>query len=541
MSKIKNLMANMSDKIEKLGKKFPLTMFLILCVTIVYTIVLDQDLSRNMSQMLEKFYTFCMIWGIGTFFTETWFVQKTHKIISYGITGAIGLIFTRLLTADMAQSTGEIEAILRFLFAYSLVLLLISVYKSMKNEDLKFQEYFLKVFRDLFHITTTYIILMIGITLVTSIFVQLIMDGHYGSILERLLVLTFGLFYVPSMVYTFSGISEKEVNSFIKGLVLYVLLPLTLISMVIIYLYIAKIILFRNMPKNTIYRILAGIFIFAFPVWNMASNYAQDKKFLGKIAKILPYMYAPFILLEIYSIGTRIGGFGLTPMRYVSCLFIVFQVISLVLTFYKKGEKISNLYWYTSVIVVIALVSPFHYENVSNWSQKGILEKTMGENTKFDELSEEEKRRVKGAYQYLKYQNNGEKFIPAYLTEEKAEIIEKYMTVNRENYEYPEYVSLKCELDLNIAEYTQITYVMGNGQSTENTVVGFYHTMQTLDLSDKVQEIISQNQNDDDFAGNNIVKISDKEDFYIARISFSYYKGSKEINHLYVEGYWLER
>lgn len=347
------------------------------------------------------------------------------------------------------------------------------------------------------------------------------------------------------MVYAFSGISSKEVNSFIKGLVLYVLLPLTTIAMGIIYLYLAKILILRDMPQNTIYRILAGIFVVAFPVWNMASNYAQEKKLVGKIVKILPYLYAPFILLEIYSIGTRIGEFGVTPMRYISCMFIVFQVICLVLTFYQKKEKISSIFIYTSVLVWIIFLSPWNYENVSNWSQKQIIEKMMPENMDFKQLSEEEKTHVKSAYQYLKSEINDEKFIPDYLTGEQKAKIEEYYNQNREKYEHPEYVSVECELDLNIEAYKKIRTIEGRNRNSDNAIVNLDEE-KTIDLSKKVDELLEKKQGDEMdldeyFKARNLIKINDWEDCYISRISFSYDKASKKFNYLNVEGYILER
>ncbi len=316
--------------------------------------------------------------------------------------------------------------------------------------------------------------------------------------------------------------------------------------MAIIYLYIAKIVLLRDMPQNTIYRILAGIFIVAFPVWNMASNYAKEKKIIAKITKILPYLYTPFILLEIYSIGTRIHEFGITPMRYISCVFIVFQVIALVLTFYKESGKILQIFIYASILIIISFVTPFHYENVSNWSQKRILENTIPENTDFEQLSTEDKDYVKSAYEYLKYETNGKKWIPEYLSDENKDKIEEYSNVDRKNYDYPEYLYLNCELDLNIESYSQITYVEGENEKDGRLVINVKDNKREIDLKDKINEIILKNQNKEvdletDFESNNIIKISETEDLYISRLSLSYYKTTKKLNFLDVEGYLLER
>ena len=547
MSKIKNLMEKMSSEIKELGKKFPLTMVLIAFVTILFTIAIDQDFSRNTEEILEKIYLFCIIWGIGTIFTEIFFVKKSNKILGYGLTGGISFIFTKILTANMTQNTNQIATTLRLLAAYSLILILISIYKSIQNEQLTLPQSTQKVFRDFFNTTTMYIILNIGIMILATIFVQLILDGHYGSVMERLLVLLFGLFYVPSMVYTFSGISKTPINSFIKGLILYVLLPLVTIAIAIIYVYIAKIILLRDMPQNTIYRILAGIFIAAFPVWNMASNYADEKKMIGKITKLLPLLYTPFILLEIYSIGTRIVEIGITPMRYMTCLLIVFHEIVIGLTFYQKGQKVSQSFWYAALLIFISFVTPLHYENVSNWSQKGRIEKIMATNSNFEELSSKDKDRVKSAYEYLQYNGNSQNWIPETLSEETKNQIEEYTNLERKNYERAEYVYLDCKLELNIEEYSKIKYVNGENEDEQKAIIKLQDSERTIDLQEKVTEVISKNkiydgvELEEDFKQHNIIKISDTEDFYISHLGFSYYEISKTFNYLRVVGYILER
>lgn len=207
MNKFKNLLAKISDEVKELVKKFPLTMLIIVAVTLLVTIMIDQDISRSMRDALEKFYLFSAIWAIGTIFTECYVTKKITKAVSYGVTGGISFIFTMLLT-DWIMA--DIEVTERFLGAYILILILMSMYQAMKNAELKFSEYLLKMFRDLFHISVIYGILNIGILLITAIFVQLILNGQYGSILPRILTLLFGLFYVPSMVYTLSSLSKKK-------------------------------------------------------------------------------------------------------------------------------------------------------------------------------------------------------------------------------------------------------------------------------------------------------------------------------------------
>lgn len=538
MNQFKNLLAKISDEIKELAKRFPLTMLIIATVTLLVTIMIDQDVSRNTRDLLEKIYLFSAIWAVGTIFTECYFTKKTIKALSYGLTGGISFIFTMLLT-DWVMVDTEVSS--RFLSAYVLILILASMHQSMKNAELKLGEYLLKLFRDLFHISVIYGVLNIGILLITAIFVQLILNGQYGSILPRILTLLFGLFYVPSLVYTMSSISKKEVNPFIKGLILYVLLPLVSIAMGIIYLYIAKILLWQEIPKNTIFRILAGIFVVAFPIWNMASNYREEKKWVGKLVTVLPYLFALFLLLEIYSIGVRIYGFGLTSMRYMSCVFLLFQAICLGLTFYKKQEKLEAIFLCTSVIILVTFVTPLNYVKIPNLNQKHVLETLLPPNHSFDDLSEEDKKRASSAYEYLL----DTKEMPNYFSEEEKNKIKQYHFSAKDRVYDSGYVSLHAPLDCAIEKYRKIKHVSGELEKDTKEAV-FEKEVVKVDLKEMVEEIIRQDEMgqtdlEDYFQENNIVTIDDKYDFYISDLYFRYNQLEKNIEYSTVEGYLLEK
>lgn len=543
MNKIKKLISKISEEVKELAKKFPISMILIVLITILCSVTVDQEFSTDTKKVLERIYFFGIIWTVGTFFTETFFKGKLKKIISYVLTGGVGLVFTYVLLLNSTSDMIEHEAF-KILGAYILILIILSIYQSIKNANLKFEEYCLRVFRDLFHITTIYIILSIGISMITAIFVELILDGNNISVLKRLMLLLLGLYYVPSLIYAISSVNKKEVGSFIKGVVLYVLLPLTVIAMAIIYIYIAKIIILKDMPENMIYRILAGIFMVAFPVWNMTSNYSEDNKVIKKAVTLLPYLYAPFILLETYSIGMRISEFGVTPLRYLSCAFILFQVIALVLTFYKEKEKISYILIFAVALVFIACVTPLNFDNISNLSQKKIIESIMPSNQEFENLTDEKKQKVKSAYGYLLGQENSEKYIPNYLSDEDKKKINNYSNYTS-NRKVNKYISLKKELELDIEEYKNISYVEGETEDFKN-ILKLESSNEKIELKDLVTELIKNNdvsnvEIEKYFEENNIVKITDTKDMFISYMYIRYYEDSKSIEDLRVKGYLLEK
>lgn len=539
MNKIKNLMKKISVQVKELIKNYPITMILILFVTLLIAILVEQNFSDEVTKTIEKIGVFCVVWGFGTYFTENYFSTKAKKIISYVITGVISLFFTRAIFSDFGSYASLLE---RSLCAYLIVLFSMSIFKVIEKRELDFSSYLMNLFKNLVNYTIIYFILAVGISILTLIFVELILDGNYnGSGILRLEILLFGWYYISSLLYGISGLNKKQGSSFAKGLVLYVLLPLVIMAMLIIYLYIAKIIILRNMPKNIIFRILAGIFIMAFPVWNMASYYREEKKWIQKITSILPYLYIPFFFLEIYSIGVRIHDFGITPARYISCAFIVFQLIAIFLNIYKKKEKMDLLFIVIAIFGIILLITPFNFERVSNLSQKRMIEKYLKENSKFQDLDEDAKEKVKGAYLYLTRQN-AEKYLPNYLSEDMIQQIKQYQTTLEAYTENYSYFYDNKELDLNIEPYAQITAV--SGMVDNDTIVRFDEINQKIDLSELLEQVlkkdkVSKTDAKQYFKANNLVYIDELHDLYITSINFEYI--DENVKYLSVDGYWLTR
>lgn len=540
MGKIKNMISGLSNESKELFKKFPVTMVLIAICTFLYAIMAgDYDFIRD-TEIFEKCTTFCVIWGIGTFFTETFFSNKVKKIISYGVTGGISLIFTII----GFSSCSYIDKVVELLITYILVMFFITIFKTIKNENLSFNEYIVKLFKNLLNCTIVYSILAIGITILSVIFVELLLDGDFGSGLAQIHILLLGLYYISSILYSISATNKKEPNAFSRGLILYVFFPLVVIAMIIIYMYIAKILIIREVPKNIIFRILAGIFIVAFPIWNMVDYYADEKKIFKTISKYLPILYIPFIFLEMYSIGKRIGEFGITPLRYAGVVFIIIQIISFILTFYKKKEKLSYLYIVMAIMSIICILTPLNYEKISIISQRNIIEKTFEKSQDFDDLSIDQKRKVRGAYNYLKMNDDNEysDYLASKLSNENINKIEDYDKSNTESYIRSKYFYNNIELNLQIEKYIKIVEV--SGDENDSTKIEFLEINKELDLSEFIKNIINENDIDnirakDYFKENNLVKFNDG-DLFIKHINLRYIN-DREIEYVSVDGYWLEK
>lgn len=62
-------------------------------------------------------------------------------------------------------------------------------------------------------------------------------------------------------------------------------------------MYIIKILVLRQMPKNQIFRILSSLFIIGMPIWSMA-QYFKDENFWYNVSSKLAIAFIPFIILQ---------------------------------------------------------------------------------------------------------------------------------------------------------------------------------------------------------------------------------------------------
>lgn len=543
MIKIKEFLSKTSNALINLFKKYPLTLIIATCLTLFLTIFMDAGVFK--SSIIERVFFFGVIWIVSTIFIETLnFKNKKITISSYILTAIIAFVFVKLPRNVHGVFN---EHVIRIMVGYCLCLITTTMYFIIKKEKIIFQQYLLKIFNNIFNSTITYGVLNIGMTLIIVIFVELILDGTYGGILFRSQILLLGLFYFPSMLNAISDVKEKSPSNFIKGLVKYVLLPLVTIAMVIIYIYIAKILIQREMPSNIIFRILAGIFIVAFPVWNMASNF-KEQKLINKISTILPYAYLPFILLEIYSVGVRIIDFGLTPIRYIGIAFIVFQIIVLLFTILKRKVDLKYAFILLSIIIFVACITPLNFNTISKLSQKNIIVSNLQEGTNFEDISEEAKEKVHSAYVYLT-NNYGSDYIPEYIKNMNNEI-NKYSPVVT-NYRQNEYLSFfEYGEEINVKEYSTVLPVRmadskyNNGNIELSDYDNNYVT--NVGIRTIVQEAIEANKRSEEHSENYILQnryvyISETQTLYITNMHITYNTSTDEVVSISLSGYLLRK
>jgi hypothetical protein len=216
-----------------------------------------------------------------------------------------------------------------------------------------------------------------------------------GKFIGEVLITVCGIFHI---LFFFAGTpTELNQGSWVvdppkafRILVQYILVPLVVIYLSILYIYLAKILLMFDLPKGNV-----SIWILVFctlgiltillaePFRNMESNW------VGKFAKIFYWLMLPLLVMLWIAICTRVLAYGLTESRaLVLYLAIWLTFISLYNGFYKRR---SLLAFPISLFIITFLYQwggPLSAHSISFKSQSRRTEEIMSR----DKVDEQELR-----------------------------------------------------------------------------------------------------------------------------------------------------
>lgn len=539
MKNIKEKIEKIFNKFKKLFETYPLTLFVIVITTVILAITVDTEILDSIS--LDNILLFSALFGCGNLFIETIFKKIDRKKIGLYILSAIfaiAITFSTNIENDVLgiKNTVFIGYISRIIVCYLVSTVAITIYIHYKNSKLEFNEYILKAGINFFRTGLIYLLLVIGLAMITSVFVFLLLSGENYSLVYRVQILLIGFFLLPMSINSVYDL-KNEIDKFEKIIVRYVLDVLVIIAFVVIYLYIGKIILLRDMPANQIFRIIAILFVIGCPIWIVA-GYFKDNDFLAKINNKLPILFIPFILLQIYTIGVRIYYNGMTEPRYLCIMLIIFEIIYTII-YIKNKEKDGNIILVLVVITIISGIVPylnmFKVSQISQYNNLKIIKEK-------ENLSELEKEKVAGAYYYLKDTEEGKELITGLLTQDEIDEIVKYNgnSSNKKSI----YLSKNVE-NIDIADYNKL-YVINsyNYYKDYNSIETEFKNIKVdnyeIDLSNIILEYIANEENIEEyFEENNEYVITENKKIIIESLVLYYDSINKTVTDYSLDGYLL--
>lgn len=538
------------EKIKETFKKFPFTMSVITITTLFISIFLNTDfLSSDIAKNIIYFF---MYFGIGSFFCEALRIKnKKLKIFLLILDCIISAVFI-LLKNTMLDDNFEF-LLDRIILCYTTLMIVSAIYILYKRSSKSIEQYILEIFYKFFKTSLVYFVLSVGIAIITAVFVYLI-AGDY-KLIFRLEIILCGIYYLPAIINNFVN-SENEVSTFFKRLIKYVLGILVFVAFIIIYIYMIKIFALKEIPSNQIFRILFALFICGLPIWTMIHSFNEEKNLWQSIFNKLPIAFIPFIFLQIYSLVIRINANGVTPIRYVGIMILIFEIIYILLYIFKNQKQEYIVLVFEVLLLITVLIPGINMYTVSNISQANRLQLFKEK----QELSKEEKQDVYGAYDYLRYSENGEEYINKILTKDDIEVVKSFIS---DYYDYNDYENIDNisifgslgEQKINIKGYSTL-YAISFYESynfdninLKRAKIEFKDYTQKIEvnlsvqITDYIDKYITNGSEyfEEYFKENNEIKIDDNRKIILDNISIYYDNKDEKINSCSFSGYLLEK
>lgn len=547
MEKVKNMFENLKSVFKNLFKDFGITTTIIFLSSIIYTFLLLQD--NMLSGQVVLIRQFIELFVLGTFLVET-IAKKKSKIIYLGVIASFGISGTLIYLIGKDGYGGIYNPVLKFIILYAIFLLVSIVYFNFKKSNLSFEEYVTRVCANVIKSTVVFIILAISLPILVTLLSSFVLNGGESELIIIAEMLAMGFYYLPNLFYSLYNVKD-DVSNFFKFMVKTLLPSLLIAAFVIIYLYIIRILITFDVPSNEMFGVITALFVIGLPIWTMA-NYTKEDTKLSKICQNLPFFFIPFIVLQIYAIAVRVIEYGFTPMRYLGVMLIIFEIIYIAL-YYKKKEKIENILIVFLCMSVICLYVPFiNMYDVSFYSQYNNL-KIYKEK---DILTENDEKKIRGAYQYLRQNPDNETLINNYLTQEEIEEITNFGNEQHEEQKNTEGISVSEDDEIIDVQgyskiYKDISSVTDYSSDADDLDAIFKNITFTnrsqsyefsIDLSSIVREYISNKENIDEyFSQNNKVMIDENRCFVITDFNIRYNIVNKLIENYSIDGYVLEK
>ena len=540
MDKIKDKVKNYFLQFKHYGFTFGV----IYLLTILFAFTVDSDFLED-----TVFGSFMMSLGfLSIFFLIVESKYKKEKKTKYLLLSLIPSVLIGIISYVgsniIKTSTFELYFDLCLLFII-IISGLYFIYNVFKNGKLSFDKFIKNVLFNIIEVAIIYLTLVIGTSLLLLLFSFLIYEVSDAFV--RMEILLCGLYFVPSLILSVK--TEDNKSEFLSSLFTKVLFILMLIAFVIIYVYIFKLLFTNTLLENSIFYILSFLFVFSLPVW-IINGVIKTK--INKINKFVPYAFIPFIILQIIAIIIRINDYGITELRYLGVMLVLFEIIYML--FYIFKIKLEKIMFAVAAISFITFICPFlNVVSVSNNSQLNRLldiyeKKDHSENdlkamaTIFDRFSHDGYSR-----EYLM------KKVDTDVVADLDEIYDKYRypysfyETERNKYQYYSWYNDERLTTFDVSGFKKVEIINSNQiiSSTENynhkevvdkekVNIGNYK----IDLSNVFKNMIKDRNYLDD---NYIVNVDFNTRLIITQLSFSYYEKYDQVSNLNIKGYLLTK
>jgi hypothetical protein len=370
-------LSEITGKAQNAFKRFPLTLIWAIFGTFFCIYLIEYSSRDFFDDHFNAILTLIVgiSWLIGTqFFIEQLENPKKWQWLKLVVLALLGLLYWYLPTIQHYDDTPVLifRFFLYFIAGHLFVLFAPFLLKWDKNAYWNYLKNIgTAILRSLFYSGILYLGLVLALAAIDALFDVTIKGKRYGQL----------FIFCLGTVNTFVYLSDFPKNIFqnktiyfqkaLEVLVKYILIPLVLLYLVILYAYSAKIVIQWELPKGWVSYLVIALSFLGYTIQVIINPIQKDLK-SWTITKFHPWFYyllIPLNVLLFVAIIRRITDYGITENRYFVFLIAVWNVgiILYLLLSRKKALKVLPISLF--IIAILSSIGFWSAFNVSKNSQ----------------------------------------------------------------------------------------------------------------------------------------------------------------------------
>jgi len=197
--------------------------------------------------------------------------------------------------------------------------------------------------------------------------------------------------------------TRREPFSFPKAfrvLLVYVVFPIFLILLGVLWVYLATCVISWRFPNGRI----NGLVTMAASGWmilHLLLGAVEGGAVVRLFRRFGALLILPLSALQACALAIRLADYGLTPSRYLSCLFVAFTALWAVaiLVWHSRSELVGYLLF--AAMALFAALSPWNLIDVGVGAQVARLEAFAQRRAAGESFSEKDRERIMGSWEFV--------------------------------------------------------------------------------------------------------------------------------------------
>lgn len=247
------------------------------------------------------------------------------------------------------------------LVALTIIFTLIYLWLEAKNTYAnKFEQTFYILNRNFFSAIFFFIVMILGSFIVVSAYENLISNIFVSNIYEYLLIISGLIAYLIFLAYlanAYEGIKDLTENKFIKILFTNILTVIILALGLVLVLWVFTLLVGDNEVRYETLLAMVNLY-FIVGLWVYINNANYQTNFTKVYGLAYPLISIVTLVLELWTILTRFGFYGIKVADYAAILVAIFGLIIAVLILIKQKALYNKMITILITLLVISIL-PF--------------------------------------------------------------------------------------------------------------------------------------------------------------------------------------